>query len=429
MTRLLWRAATASFRTTALAALVATFGLTGCENIFGVDATDPKDKIPADETFTLQQTLVGARAKLTQAFDVKIVWAGLLGDEFVSSGTAPGIQEWDRRAVTSDCCEGSERTQSIGSPNYVPMQQASKMADLAQERMADGEFEELPSPPEQSAAFAQVSTFEGFAKVWLADLFCSLAFDGTGPELSSQEVYSLAEGEFTKAIDADNAEPTIRQAARVGRARVRLILGDESGALSDAQQVDPGFEWLAQYSTNSFPQQNMVNFRTWQFGNWSVGPVFRNLTIDDTGIDDPRVDLVKNPRPAFESSQDLFAPQKAGSPSSPLRIATGDEAQYIIAEIEGGQTAVDIINQVRQRHGISEEWQPSGDEPNEIRNKVIEERRRTLFLDGVRLGDLRRYIDKFGLNFFPTSTPQGFPMGDQTCVPLPDIERNNNPDI
>jgi hypothetical protein len=415
--------------TALIVALAAAAGATGCGDIFGVDAADPQDKIPAEETFTLEQTLVGARAKLTQAFDLKIVWAGLLGDEFVSSGTAPGIQEWDRRAVTSDCCGGSDRTQSIGSPNYVPMQQASKMADLAQERIAAGDFAEVPSPPEESEAFARVSTFEGFAKVWLADLFCSLAFDGTGPELSSEEVYELAEDEFTKAIDADNATSTLEQAARVGRARVRLILGDDSGALSDAQQVDPGFEWLAQYSTNSFAQQNMVNFRTWQFGNWSVGPVFRDLTVDDTGTPDPRVELALNPRPAFESSQDLYAPEKAGSSSSPLRIATGDEAQYIIAEIEGGQTAVDIINQVRDRHGISEDWQPSGGDPNEIRDKLIEERRRTLFLDGVRLGDLRRYIEKYGLDFFPTSTPQGFPMGDQTCVPLPDVERNNNPDI
>lgn len=429
MTRSFWRAATAASSKGLLAGLAATVGAAGCGDVFGVDAADPQDKIPADETFTLEQTLVGARAKLTQAFDLKIVWAGLLGDEFVSSGTAPGIHEWDRRAVTSDCCGGSERTQSIGSPNYVPMQQASKMADLAQERIAAGEFEEVPSPPEESAAFAEVSAFEGFAKVWLADLFCSLAFDGTGPELASEEVYDLAEDEFTKAVEAGDASPTIRQAAHVGRARVRLILGNESGALSDAEEVDPEFEWLAQYSTNSFAQQNMVNFRTWQFGNWSVGPAFRDLTVDDTDVEDPRVELELDPRPAFESSQDLYAPEKAGSPGSPLRIATGDEAQYIIAEIEGGETAVEIINDVRARHGISEEWEPSGEDPDEIRDKLIEERRRTLFLDGVRFGDLRRYVDTFGLDFFPTSTPQGFPMGDQTCVPLPDIERNTNPDI
>jgi len=66
---------------------------------------------------------------------------------------------------------------------------------------------------------------------------------------------------------------------------------------------------------------------------------------------------------------------------------------------------------------------------NEILLKVIDERKRTLFLEGVRQGDLRRYVDQYGLDFFPTSTPQGFPMGTQTCIPLPEVERNNNPDL
>lgn len=401
----------------------------GCGEIFSVETEGDPNEIGADEEFTLEQTLVGATAKLFQAYDLKIVWAGLLGDEFVSSGTAPGIQEWDRRAVDSDCCGGVNRTAAIGSPSYVPMQQASKLADIAQERMTAGEFSTLPSPVEDTPEFARVSVYEGFAKIWLADLFCSLAFDGTGPELSTQEVYGLAEDEFTKAIQAADAQTPIRQAALVGRARARLYQGQDQGALSDAQAVDPGFEFFAEYSTNSFSEENMVHFRTWEFGNWSVAPVYRDLTIDDTGSPDPRVELALDPRPAFEPSQPLYAPVKAETRSSPIRIASGDEAQYVIAEIEGGQTAVDIINEVRARNGITTEWQPAGGDPNEIRDKVIDERRRTLFLEGVRFGDLRRYIDKFGLDFFPTTTPQGFPVEDQTCIPLPDIERNNNPDL
>lgn len=415
--------------TTIAALVLAVMTLAGCENLFSTQVAGDPSEIDAGTTFTLEQTMVGVTAKLFQAYDLKIIWGGLLGDEFVSSGTAPGIQEWDRRIVDSDCCGGVDRTPTIGSPNYVPMQQASKLPDLAQERMLAGEFAELGSPPEDTPEFARVSAFEGFAKVWLADLFCSVAFDGTGPELSSLDVYELAEMEFTDAITAASVEPAIEQAARVGRARVRLILGDDAGAVADAQEVAPGFELNAAYSSNSFPEQNMIHFRTWEFGNWSVGPVFRGLTIDDTGVPDPRVELVLDPRPAFEPSQPLLAPVKARTESSPITIASGDEAQYIIAEVEGGQTAVDIINDVRARHGIDVEWEPEGTGPNEIRDKVIDERRRTLFLEGVRLGDLRRYIDKFGLNFFPTTTPQGFPVGDQTCIPLPDIERNNNPDI
>lgn len=413
----------------ALAAAGGLFVLAGCGNLFDVETEGDRNTIDADETFTLEQTLVGATANLFQAYDLKIVWGGLLGDEFVSSGTAPGIQQWDRRMVESDCCEGVDREPAIGSPNYVPMQQASKVNDLAQERMLAGEFQELSTPAEDAPEFARVSAFEGFAKVWLADLFCTVAFDGTGPELTSLEAYELAEQEFTRAIDAADAEPEIEQAARVGRARVRLILGDDQGALADAREVDPGFVFNAEYSSNSFSEQNMIQFRTWDFGNWSVGPVFRELEIDDTGQPDPRVELVLDPQPAFEPSQPLLAPVKAESESDPITIASGDEAQYIIAEIVGGQEAVDIINQVRARNGIEVEWTPETGSASEIRDKVIDERRRTLFLEGVRLGDLRRYIDKFGLDFFPTTTPQGFPVGDQTCVPLPDIERENNPDI
>jgi len=133
--------------------------------------------------------------------------------------------------------------------------------------------------------------------------------------------------------------------------------------------------------------------------------------------------------PAFEPSQDLYAPFKVPSASTPLRYASGDEAQYIIAEVTGGQTAVDIINETRARHGITLEWEPEGTGPDEIRDKVLDERKRTLFLEGVRQGDLRRYIDQYGIDLFPTSTPQGFVMGDQTCLPLPEIERNNNPGL
>lgn len=420
---------TGRLATATLALAAGLVALTGCENLFSTEVAGDPNEIDAGATFTLQQTMVGVTAKLFQAYDLKIVWGGLLGDEFVSSGTAPGIHEWDRRIVSSDCCGGSNRTASIGSPNYVPMQQASKLPDLAQERMLAGDFATLPTPADDSPQFARVSAFEGFAKVWLADLFCTVAFDGTGPELSSLEVYELAEEEFSKAIAAANADPAIAQAALVGRARVRRLLGDQAGAVADAEQVDPGFELNATYSTNSFPEQNMINFRTWEFGNWSIAPAFRNLTLDDTGQPDPRVDLVLDPRPAFEPSQPLLAPVKAQNASSPITIASGDEAQYIIAEAVGGQTAVDIINAVRARHGIDVEWEPQGTGPNEIRDKVLDERRRTLFLEGVRLGDIRHYIPEYGLDFFPTTTPQGFPVGDQTCIPLPDIERNNNPDI
>lgn len=410
----------------ALLAGLLLVGLGGCENLFEVEG-DP-NTIEATGDIGLDEMMTGAKADLFQSYDSRIVWGGLFGDTFNEVGTAPSIIDFDRRMVPTDHGSGSSRERSIGGGFYPNLQRANFVAARGQERIMDGQFSRIGDPA-NSAQFARLSLYEGFAKTWLADIYCTVAFRGTGPELTSDEAYALAEEAFTDAIEASNAEAVVSQAARVARARVRLILGNPSGALSDAQQVDPGFEMLATYSTNSFPQRNRVHFRIWDWGNWSVGQHFVDLTIDDTGDPDPRVDLELNPRPAREPTLDLYAPQKVPTASSPLRLATGDEAQYIIAEIEGGQTAVDIINEVRARHGITEEWSPTGSGPNEIRNKVIDERKRTLFLDGVRLGDLRRYLDDYGLDFFETEIPLGLSVGDQTCLPLPDVERQNNPDI
>lgn len=410
----------------ATALVVAVVALSGCDGLFEVDG-DPHT-IDAARPVALQPMLVGATSDLFTSYDVKIVWGGLFGDEFVSSGTAPGIQAYDRRDVQGRAGGGGGRARSIGGGFYVNLQRATFVANQAQARILSGEFGEIADPA-NSPEYARVSLFDGFAKTWIADLYCSAAFNGTGPEYSSTEVYELAEAEFTEALNAADAEEDVRYAALVGRARVRLILGDDAGAVADAEQVPADFEYLATYSTNSFAERNRVHFRTWDFANWSVAPAFRDLTIDDTGMPDPRVELAHDPRPAFDASQELYAPLKVPAASSPLRIATGDEARYIIAEVEGGETAVEIINEIRARYGIDVEWTPSGDDPNEVRDKLIDERRRTLFLDGVRMGDLRRYLDEYGLDFYQTSTPQNFPMGSETCMQLPDSERNTNPDI
>lgn len=417
------RASTTLRGTVALGLAVA---VVGCESLTEVDP-DPST-VDASSPIALREALVGANADFVQSFDSFVVWAGIFNDEFVSSGTAPGIQAWDRRDVDPDHGGGAARGNSIGGGNYTLLQRAVAFADIGQQRIVDGEFEEIGPPGTDAEEYARFSMITGFAKTFIADLWCSTAFGGTGPELTSQDAYALAEEEFTEAINAAEADDETRAAARVGRARVRLLMGDESGALADAQAVDPEFEAFLNYSTNSFEQRNRVHFRTWDFANFSVGPAFRDLTLEN-GSPDPRVELALNPVPAFESSQDLYAPFKVPTPTTPLRYASGDEAQYIIAELTLGQTAVDIINAIRARHGIEVEWTPDGTSPNEIRDKVIDERKRTLFLEGVRQGDLRRYVDQYGLDFWPTSTPQGFDMGTQTCLPLPEIERNNNPGL
>ena len=92
----------------------------------------------------------------------------------------------------------------------------------------------------------------------------------------------------------------------------------------------------------------------------------------------------------------------------------------------GGQTAVGIINVLHARVGL-----PSFQSTAEtvIQAQVQEERRRELFVEGHRLFDTIR----FNIPLKP-AVGAPFPNGGGTygankCLPLPDIERLNNPGI
>jgi hypothetical protein len=62
------------------------------------------------------------------------------------------------------------------------------------------------------------------------------------------------------------------------------------------------------------------------------------------------------------------------------------------------------------------------------KNALIEERRRALFLQGQRLFDLIRFqipLDPAAGSKFPG----GGTYWSQECMPLPDVERFNNPNL
>ena len=87
------------------------------------------------------------------------------------------------------------------------------------------------------------------------------------------------------------------------------------------------------------------------------------------------------------------------------------------------------INAVRATRPGLPAYDATGQTLAQVQTQLVEERRRELFLEGHRLGDLRRY----NLPFLPAAgTPYpggGGVYGTQTCFPLPDIERINNPNI
>ena len=110
-----------------------------------------------------------------------------------------------------------------------------------------------------------------------------------------------------------------------------------------------------------------------------------------------------------------------------MPMARYEEAQLIIAEIQGGAQAVSIINAMRAKVGLAPYTGPT--DAAAIQKLVISERQRVLFLEGFRNYD----IERFKIPFYPP-VGDSFPVGggtygNTTCLPLPDIEKNNNPSL
>ncbi len=412
---------------------------TGCDALLDVD--ENPNTVPGEELnnpTSLEARLVGAEADFFFSYDMASVWSGLFADELA----AGAFEEVDERRVTTDngTIGAADEVEEGFDGLWTPLQKAAFTTNLLQEDILADNFPDRIPDPENSAELARVSMLAGYAKLTLGEIFCTTAFDGDGPEHTSQETFALAEEEFSLAIDASDATQDVRRASLVGRARARLHMGDTQGALADAEQVPLDWDFVAAvYSTNSAKEENDIWNMLSDSRRFTTDPAYRFLDIDDTSEDDPRIEAFQDPSIPLttDGSAELYQLDKYRVPTAPIRLASGFEAQYYVAEIQGGQQAVDIINDVRDAIGsggddgdgrgqgdLAAQDFDSSDE-QEIRLKLFDERARTLFMEGKRLGDLRRYLDRFDLDLFPSSPVQD----PQTCFPLPDAERDNNPDI
>ena len=154
------------------------------------------------------------------------------------------------------------------------------------------------------------------------------------------------------------------------------------------------------------------------------------------GLNDPRVPFLNLNRPNALGVA-AVAQLKYTAVTSSIPLATGDEAQLIIAEADIGTNSANasaIINAFRAKGNQGAYTGPT--DATSLKNEVIDQRRRALFLTGTHLGDIMRY----NLTLTPatgTNYPAGSTYGTQACVgtdtrlglPLPDVERQNNPKL
>jgi len=359
--------------------------------------------------------------------------AGMLSGEYLSANAFVDNHPWEWRGMVEikgapGACPGANARTVTFMGFYQPMQLARFQLDDAAARAAKFTDDQVPNRQKMLTEFA---AYAGYSYTILGEGMCEMAIDN-GPKMTRADVLAIAEQRFTTAIGLATTlgDASLKNMAMVGRARVRLDLANLTGAAADAALVPAGFVRNAEYSEVTPARENRLYNLTVRNDFLSVGPDYRNLTVN--GAPDPRVKVLelKTSTGATKIGPDNVTPmwqqQKfiTGAGAVPLPIASYAEAQLILAEAVGGQPGLDAINRVRALSGIA----PLTTMPDDFTSTVLEERRRQLFSEGQRYADMLRK----NIPFTPpagTTNRKSQIFGTVTCVPLPDVETRNNPNF
>ncbi len=403
---------------------IALAALTGCntDDLLEVDAPT---RIPAEnlESPSAAALLVnGALGDFECAFGAHIVVGAILGDEFADAQLGAAGWPLDRRDMSTNDAYGTSGCGANQTPgSYSPISVARWAADNMLTKLQAWTDQEVAK---RDSLIALSANLAGFSYTMLATDFCSAAVD-VGPELQPAALFAVAEQRFSTAIDAATRAntPILTNAARLGRARVRLLTNKKTEAAADARLVPANFAWNASASSVNARRQNRVFAVNNSSRFYTIEPLARNLMTG--GVVDPRTAVITTTGNRAADGTQLWEQTKFRALTDPIPIASYDEAQLIIAEAEGGASATTILNALRTRSGLPA---LSAAETASLQQTLIEERRKELWMEGHRMYDIIR----FNIPQLPatgTAFVRGGFYGAIKCLPLPDIERFNNPNI
>jgi hypothetical protein len=293
----------------------------------------------------------------------------------------------------------------------------------------------------------------------LGEYFCQAPINGSAA-LPSDSLLARAVGDFAEAISyakavkgtagpSNTSADTLMTLAYIGTARAYLQLGNKAKAIEFASAVaakqtfNGDFQYWVTYSDDtSLPNDVLWSATTGSSRYLGVDASFRNLTITAASgpVKDVRVKHTATSGKGHNGLTDLWTPYQAEShggfnpvanvtfsPSTPIRLASTLEAQYIVAEAQGPTAAtLTFVNQ-RRAYGANgaagTDVALTGDA---LMAELRDQRRRDFFLDGHRLGDLRRYKAQYGIDQFPSGPHPNAEWGNYgtaTCF-VPTIQES-----
>ena len=423
-------------------ALALPLAATACNDVLDVEVPGRVQEGALGDPALAPTLVASVISDFECAWNNYVAAAALISDEFIQASGNLNQRNWGSRRINADdanMAQGSCRSQ-YGI--YTTLQTARFQADDAFERLEQFTDAQVAN---RTSLMATVKAYGAYALLALGEGFCEMAIDG-GPLMTPREVLELAETRFTEAIElattANNQD--ILNMARAGRARVRLDLGNYTGALADARLIPSTYVKNATRDESDVRRYDaLCEYVTCaQNRHATVAPNYRQVTW--AGVPDPRISVTTRNQLAFDNAQVHYYPtNKHTTRNSPVAITSFKEARLIVAEAAARTndlaTARQLINAMHTAAGIPA-YDPGGSATqNEVIAQVIEERRREMFTEGGhRLNDHLRFAGTpFAIPFkgepgsiHPNGVDAtGLPYGDTKCFPLPTVERVGNPNI
>ncbi len=295
-------------------------------------------------------------------------------------------------------------------------------------------------------SYARANFVLGWSYLFMAEQFCQ----GTvlaGPPLNTQQMLDSAVAHFTTAKSegrgAGSDGPALANASWVGLARAYLQAGNLALASAAADSVPAGFNYNLSYIDDLSQRFRLAN-RMWFYvrdrGSIAVAPTWRigaPLPPNTVQNADPRVPWMiptaYAPQDANYSTDRGVAygiQQKYPDYSTPVRLASKIEADYIKAETQG--TAAELAQVAARRTANGQPAYGGAVDSNSVLTEFFTQRGLDFYLEGKRLGDFRRHPTNIIGVPVPSSAywkPGFAPVGSDVCYPLPITETDNNPNF
>jgi len=395
---------------------------TACNSLLAVDAPGLVASTALNSPAMAPILVSTALGQFECGYNQWVPTVGILTGEYWDSNAIVDGNTWAALSFQINTMPGactSNGLTTTGFGFYAPFQTARFTIENAQQILSGFTTADVPALAED---LAQLQVYDAYTYLLLAEGMCSMTVNG-GPMLSRAQTFAIADSGFTKglALAAAAGDADLTSMSYVGRARTRLDVGNTAGAAADAAQVPKNYLKTAEYSLSRVERYNRMILMTVTNLFISVAPAYQNLTVN--GGPDPRVPVKNLGILGPDNLTTVWQQQKyTGTAAIPLPLASWKEAQLILAEVSSGQAQIDAINAARSAQGVGAIVIPAGANMDSV---VVEERRRALFSEGARLEDmLRKKIP------FPTGQNHKLALyGPTTCVPIPLVESQNNPNL